>query len=125
MTSHGRCAVRGRYLYNNQIRGPLPPTLGNLKQLQILYDGRASELCLFRVFLEFLVLLCLVSACAFRSMQQLVCDSADGARCAARSLHTNQLSGTIPDTFGDMPQLIELYGSVASAVAWVYCEARR
>ena len=69
------------YLYNNQLLGTIPSSLGNLTALQFLCVRRA-DCCL--------------------------CTALTRYACALSELDNNQLSGTIPSSLGNLTALQQL-----------------
>ena len=79
--------VRLSDLYNNQLSGAIPTSLGNLTSLRYMY-GHGAPIWLAHGLLTF------------------------QDTYVSRELYNNQLSGTIPSSIGYLPALLDLYAGV-------------
>jgi len=85
-----------RQLSSNQLTGTIPPRLGNLTQLQVLYDEIRIVLVIFAMtHISYVTLNHWLFSLAY-------C-------CSPRALGWNQITGSIPRQLGDIPKLRTLY----------------
>ena len=90
-TSLFYCVIIFRALSSNQLSGTIPSSIGNLAQLIALYDlsfFQSHQQTHIKLTQTSLILFCVIMF---------------------RSLYSNQLSGKIPSSIGNLAQLLVLY----------------